>query len=208
MKHFFEPYEKIIQDFSKDLINGGDGSELTMHIRTKIEAVCVDSASNETNSAVVMRNSGLTPNLKVIIRDRAHASRRLLSRPWKVDPFLNEIAETVVMNSTSFGQRIQHSHDLREMYATNVQNYVSNPFKKSQGLGAAKHRYESWAKPFAMVVMTVPAVIRTAEEISIIRTGKAEGNDADHFLQFLNAHSKCYYPTNQLFLKICIHFYF
>jgi hypothetical protein len=146
----------------------------------------VDSASNETKSALVMRNCGLTPNLKVIIRDRAHASRRLLSRPWKADPFLNEIAETVVMNNTSICQRIQHSHDLREMYATNVQNYVSNPFKKSQGLGAAKHRYESWAKPFAMVAMTFPALIRTAEEISVIRVGKAEGNDADNFFEYLN----------------------
>ena len=112
--------EKIIQDFSKYFIIGGDGLQLTMHIRTKIEVVCVDSASNETKSALVMRNSGLTPNLRLIIRDRAHASRRLLSRPWKADPFLNEIAETVVMSSTSICKRVQHSHDLREMYATNV----------------------------------------------------------------------------------------
>ena len=187
-----EATEKIIQEFSKPhnkLCSDAEreASQLAMHIRSKIEAVCVDSASNETKSALLMRSSGLTPNLKVIIRDRAHASRRLLSRPWKADPFLNEIAETVVMNSSSICQRIQHSHDLRAMYAANVQQYVPGAFKNSKGLGAAKHRYESWAKPFAMVVMTLPALIRTAEEISFIRVGKQEGKDADDFLNFLNA---------------------
>ena len=73
------------------------------------------------------------------------------------------------------------------MYAKNVQSYVDGPFKNSKGLGAAKHRYESWAKPFAMVVMTLPALIRTAEEISLVRAGKPEGKDADRFLKFLNA---------------------
>jgi hypothetical protein len=91
------------------------------------------------------------------------------------------------MDSNSICQRIQHSHDLRDMYAENVQSYVDGPFKNSKGLGAAKHRYESWAKPFAMVVMTLPAMIRTAEEISLVRAGKPEGNDADRFLKFLNA---------------------
>ena len=38
-----------------------------------------------------------------------------------------------------------------------------------------------------MVVMTLPAMIRTAEEISRVRAGKPEGNDADRFLKFLNA---------------------
>ena len=187
-----EATQKIIEEFSlphKKLCSDAErqAAELTMHIRSKIEAVCVDSASNEIKSAGLMRTSGVAPNLKVIIRDRAHASRRLLSRPWKADPFLNEIAETVVMNRSSICQRVQHSHDLREMYAKNVQSYVDGPFKNSKGLGAAKHRYESWAKPFAMVVMTLPALIRTAEEISLVRAGKQEGKDADKFLKFLNA---------------------
>ena len=74
-----------------------------------------------------MRTSGLASDLKVSVRDRAPASRRLLSRPWKADPFLNEIAETVIMDSNSIFQRIQHSHDLRDMYAENVQSYVDGP---------------------------------------------------------------------------------
>jgi hypothetical protein len=70
--------------------------KLLKHIREKVEAVCVDSASNETKAAAAMRNASadaeaVTPNLKVIIRDRAHASRRLLSRPWKADKFLCEL---------------------------------------------------------------------------------------------------------------------
>ena len=38
-----------------------------------------------------------------------------------------------------------------------------------------------------MVVMTLPALIRTAEESSFIRVGKQEGKGADDFLNFVNA---------------------
>jgi hypothetical protein len=79
-------------------------TELAKHLRLCCEAVCVDSASNETKSGRLMAtepsDNPVAPNLKCIIRDRAHASRRLISRPWKADPVLWELAETLVIRAT------------------------------------------------------------------------------------------------------------
>ena len=76
----------------KQLVGAREGKRmqtaLANHIRSKFEAVCVDSAGNETKSARLMKNptdptkAPVAPNLKAIIRDRAHASRRMTSRPW------------------------------------------------------------------------------------------------------------------------------
>ncbi len=76
----FTKQRKVVQDFC-----GGEGS-LVCHILEKLEAVYMDAASNETESARLLKqpaNGGppLAPNLKAIIRDKAHASRRIISRP-------------------------------------------------------------------------------------------------------------------------------
>ena len=67
------------------------------HIRQKIRAICVDSASDELLSCEMMRsatlmgpNVALCPKLSMVLRDKAHASRRITSRPWIADPYLNE----------------------------------------------------------------------------------------------------------------------
>lgn len=145
----------------------------------------MDSAANELKAARLMMQS-IAPNLKAVIRDRAHAARRILSRPWKSDPFMKSLAHTFIMDRHSICQRIQHSPEFRALFADNVAKYVDGPFRHTTGLGAAKHRYESWAKPYGMMIMTLPALVRTAEDISLKRAGKQEARDADAFLDALD----------------------
>ena len=176
---------RIIQQFC-----GADNIALVERLCSRIEAICVDSASNETKSARLMRRLGpgdrtpLAPNLKAIIRDRAHASRRIISRPWKADPDLHDIAEKVVMSHSSIIQRIHHSTTFSKWYAGNLKAHCAGPFEGSTSLGAAKHRYETWSRPFGQAVMTIGALIRTAEQIIIERSG-AEARDAQSFLVYL-----------------------
>ena len=186
-----EATSQIIDDFCRPLLAlpGGKALKpdaLADRIKSKLEGVCVDSASNELKASRFMVED-VAPNLKVIVRDHAHASRRLLSRPWHADPDLDRIATTLVMGKHSICQRIQHSPDFKSIYSRYIEKEVEGPFRRTTGLGAAKHRFESWSKPFGMVVMTLTALIRTAEEISIKRQGNDEGHDADAFLDFLNA---------------------
>ena len=86
----------------KGNLNGGGGEvdqTLFDALRHKVEMLSVDSASNETLAANIMRRPEqrradeevLTPNLKVLVRDKAHGMRRRRtdmcqtnpsSRPW------------------------------------------------------------------------------------------------------------------------------
>lgn len=180
---------EIIDEFCTPLVAlpGGTALEpkaLAARIKSKLEAVCVDSAANELKASRLMMKS-IAPNLKVIVRDHAHASRRLLSRPWHADEHLDMIAKTLVMGRHSICQRIQNSPEFRTIYGNHIKHVVQGPFRKTVGLGAAKHRFESWSKPFGMVVMTLKALIRTAEDISITRQGNEEAQDAEDFLDFL-----------------------
>ena len=63
--------------------------------RISIRAICVDSAADEILSCEMMRSATLmgsadafTPNLSVLLRDKAHASKRITSSPWTADPYL------------------------------------------------------------------------------------------------------------------------
>jgi hypothetical protein len=173
-----EATRDLIHEFCTPLGDVAPDLEMVNRMCSKVEAICVDSAANELKASRIMIDS-FAPNLKAVIRDRAHAARRILSRPWKADPFLYSLAQTFIMDRRSICQRIQHSTDFRALFARNVKNHVYGPFRNTLGLGAAKHRFESWTKPFGMLIMTLPALVRTAEEISIRRAGQEEGRDAD-----------------------------
>ncbi len=176
---------EMIETFCTPLGSQTADTALSQHVRSKIEAVCVDSASNELKASRLMASPDMAPNLKARIRDRPHALRRILSRPWKADSNLQSLASTFVMDRNSICQRIQHSKEFHRLFTDNVQTHVEGPFRRTAGLGAAKHRFESWTKPFGMMIMTLPALVRTVEQISMKRPGTQEGRDADAFLDAL-----------------------
>ena len=115
-------------------------------VKSKIEAICVDSASNETKSATLMKYPAnpsqppLAPNLKAILRDRAHASRRMTCRPWKCDKYLTSVCNTIIMSKSSIVQRIQHSVHLQRRFKHNVHTLETCQIKAVTCLKAARHR--------------------------------------------------------------------
>ena len=170
---------ELLDHFAK-----GD-AKLMEHMRNILEAVCVDAASAETTSARLMmthpRGNPVAPNLKAVIRDRAHASRRMISRPWQADEKVNEVTQELIMGNTSIVQRIYHSKLFTEWYKRYVQQSPRIEVRTGD-LGAAKHRYESWAKPMAQFILTFPAIIAVAQDISVTRVGNQEAKDAYQFL--------------------------
>ncbi len=180
-----------ITDTSAELVdNFCDGKrELGAHFRSIMEAVCVDAAANETKSARLMQrlpaDQPLAPNLKALLRDRAHASRRLISRPWAADENVKALTDEVVMGRHSLIQRIHHSTMFTAWYKRNTRD-ANGVLVATSKLGAAKHRFESRARPLAQFILTLPAIIKTAEEIVVLRVGE-EAHDAAKFLKTLTA---------------------
>ena len=98
----------LLRGFCTPLADKEPDQPLLEHVANKIEAVCVDSASNELKAGRLMKET-FAPNMKAVIRDRAHATRRLLSRPWVAEPELEDVAHVFVMGRHSLCQRIHHS---------------------------------------------------------------------------------------------------
>ena len=76
---------------------------LVQHIRECVLSTTIDAAGNEVaavqDSAAPLEvhcqhlaeGETLFPNHKLIVRDRAHGTRRVLERPWRADPFLDAV---------------------------------------------------------------------------------------------------------------------
>lgn len=163
---------------------------LFQKMREGVRFVAVDSASDELASARLMCMGGeaLCPNIELTLRDKAHASRRCLARPWQADTYINDLLLFFVRHKNCLVQKLSHSPDLREMFTRNVTMMKGRLQRKSGcmvALHAAKHRFESYAGPLAMLVVNLPAFIFTAREIVIRRQGP-EVACAQAFLEHVN----------------------
>ena len=133
-------------------------------------------------------SAAMFPNLKVVGKDKPHGARRITSRTWKCDPYLHKIAENVVMARHSIAQLLQHSDVLRARYGKHVRDLQDNPvwLSKMSTLSAAKHRFDSWTKPFSRICPTFDAVVASAQEMHEERRNDAVGRRAKEFLKFVD----------------------
>ena len=141
---------------------------LFQKLRQNIIVITVDSAGDECLASEMMRSSALsnthlraTPNLKFVVRDKAHASKRLVSRGWGVDPYLNKVMGMYARDRASIARTIQNSNIIRLKF----KQYIATSFKMvsrtASNMRAAKHRFESLQKPFGRTVLFCYPAIRT-----------------------------------------------
>ena len=143
--------------------------QLLNHLRRSVTTITVDAAGDEVLSCEMMRSSVLsamqkraTPNLKYVIRDKTHGSRRLISRGWGADEFLSDVTKLFCRGRKSIARIIQNSHVVRLRF----QVYCKTSFRLVKSvvvnMRAAPHRYESMQKPFGRSVIYIHGCIRTA----------------------------------------------
>ena len=95
---------------------------LLSHLRISALGIAVDSATDETLCAEMMRTAtlagaqaALTPNLKHVIREKAHGTRRLLSRPWSVDALIKDVIMMFCRSRGSVARLIHNSREIRRV---------------------------------------------------------------------------------------------
>jgi len=117
-----------------------------------------------------------------------HSFPRITSRTWKCDPYLARLANEVVMRNDSIVQLIHNSDVLRVHYSRNVRALQHNPIWNAQARSfpAAKHRFDTWSKPFATLCLTFDAVVATAQQVHEERRYEASGRHAKAFLSLLD----------------------
>ena len=174
-----------------------------LHICSIVEVFNADAAADEQLAGTVLAGGRapaapgdggrapllhIFPRLKVISKDKPHGARRITSRTWKCDPYLGRLADEVIMGKTSICQLVQHSDVLRARYAKHVRNLQHNPTwaARADSFWGAKHRFDTWQKPFSKLVLTFPAVLATAQEMHEERRTEAAGRHAKAFLNLLD----------------------
>ncbi len=92
------------------------------------------------------------------------------------------------MSKYSIAQMLQHSEVMRSRYSKHVRELQDNPLwlSKMSTLSAAKHRFDSWTKPFSRVCLTFDAVVSTAQEMHEERRNEAMGRHAKEFLKMVD----------------------
>jgi hypothetical protein len=184
------------------------------HIKTVIEVFVADAAGNEQVAGRELQRSSSTtiptlPNLHLVLRDKAHAARRVTSRPWKADAYNQNVAFEFVWKRHSITNLIQHSHIFKSWFVTNelaVQRRLIQEAQRVQAVQAiqgnqsidgvpilttvfkdlqlAKQLFDSTQKPMGRFCLSFEALVLTAAQIATRRAGKPEGKAAATFLHF------------------------
>jgi hypothetical protein len=142
----------------------------TFHsLRHKVKVVTVDAAADEVLSVEMMRSAKLsgearrlTPNCKFLNRDKTHGSRRLISRGWGADKYLNENVTMFARGRGSIARIIQNSPAIRTKFNGFCNTTFRGVLATVKNMKAAKHRYESMQKPFGRTVLFAHGCVKTA----------------------------------------------
>ena len=153
-----------------------------------MEVVTTDAAANEIlathitagkRSPKIEQNDAqqpLMPNIKLVGRDQAHAFRRLMTRPYKCDPYLDETLGMLVDDRDSMAQKIHNSFVLKKIFQEEIeaQNEASWNLQV-KNLRAAKHRFESLVTPLGRQLLCLPAFLKACQRIAANRSA-ADGS--------------------------------
>lgn len=179
--------KQALRDFCTSPFKGGFDEGTFKHIIKHIEVLDMDAASDEQCSAREIKKDLLT-GVKAIMKDKAHGSRRVLSRPWAVIPDLAEVWGTFVGDKSSVVRMIQKSDVLSAKFQEHCAAIVQSPVSSGRikNLAFKKQRFDSVAKPLGRGIIWLEAIIATAIWASIHRRGEEDHTNAESFLCWVN----------------------
>ena len=147
-------------------------------IRERTTILVTDAASAEQLASNVLRGkrpSALTgecqkelPHVKIVGRDIAHASTRLLKRPFQKHDELEAVMEEFISGKDSFAQKVQHS----ALYAKWWKEILERDGREGgtgASMAAAKHRFGSYAQPLSRVSKNMRCMLTLLHKIALLR---------------------------------------
>ena len=127
-------------------------------------------------------------NLRVRQFDKAHAVKRVLSRAWPSDAYLNSIIQELILGKDAVVQQIRWSPVFRARFQGAVNSSTSGACKRIKDLAAAKHRFTSLNLPLRRASVFIVPLIRTVQLIADTR--REDGQAARDWLRNLTE-EKC-----------------
>ena len=118
------------------------------------------------------------PNLRVVGREKAHASRRVLSRPQSADLYLTEVCNRFIWNYDSVASTIEHNSTVTDMWRGAPRNDPAA--SQIEKLKFRRHRFDSQAEPMTRIVLAFDAVLQTLAAVSHARKTEDIGKTRQH----------------------------
>ena len=157
---------------------------LLQHLRKSVTIIVTDAASSEQLATDLQRGrrefadesgQATMTNVKLVGRDAAHASTRLLKRPFQACAELKCIMQEWCHGSDSFAQKVQHSPVLAQWWAAAVESPCSEEcdFGNLTSLAAAKHRFSSYLNPLSRICKNMQAVFKVCSRLQAMRGSEA-----------------------------------
>jgi hypothetical protein len=153
---------------------------LTDDFWAKVELFDADGAQDEQLVGKILGGASRDPsgkhvqavacNLRVQLRDRTHASTRVLKLPWLCDQYWSETFTWF----TDLARLIRNSSDLSSRFKVAVSRQRAQPFKSGRlvDLSFAKQRMSSTQRPLSRGVLFMDALISVCNEIVQTRTAE------------------------------------
>ena len=161
---------------------------LMKHVCSIVTWWYTDAAAEELSAGEIFMSSTaartLFPNLKICGREKAHASRRVLERPQKAEPYLDDVAAHVLWNYNSIASLLQHMPVCSNVFQAGSRE--NEDAAAIRHLRFRRHRFDSQAEPLARIVLAFDAVLKAASVISHARKQDDAGKSAALFLEWLD----------------------
>ena len=124
----------------------------------------------------------MLPNLQHVFRDRAHASRRLTSRPWNADEKLKEVMQYMGLGPRSMARLINDSMEIKCIFGEHC-GACDSAIET-----AIFHRFESHAQPLGRTCLFFHACVKTALHLTKARTDVSAKKAKDWLLWISEEH--------------------
>lgn len=156
--------------------------------RQKTEVFVADNAGDEQKAGELLRHkrgedgASFLPSLRLGLRDAAHASRRIIKRPFEADPTLAEIMQSVFFGKHSIVAAVENSILLKNRFEHHCSKFAKLPSIRS--LSLAKQRFDSTQKPIRRLCLYLVPFLLTVIELSREKKNDENGQRASAFLAY------------------------
>ena len=170
---------KILAEFA------GYDSEMMQMIQDKVVLLNADAAADEQLAMRLMAaGSGLFQNAVACTRDRTHAARRILKRPFAAVPEIWDVFNSLVWNNAAMPTTIQSSDVLRNVFNKYIKLSESElDGSRIKSLSLRKQRFDSHQKVTGRLILWLRATVMTAVYASVHRRTERDGQRAMEFLR-------------------------
>ncbi|CAL1159375.1 unnamed protein product [Cladocopium goreaui] len=177
--------ESLVQGTRAILSQFVEGDEDQMAaLQQKVILLNMDAAADEQLAGRLMAcNDGLFPGVKQVCRDRAHAARRVISRPFKASAEIWDVFQALIWGNASMPATIQSSDVLRKVFNQYVKDMGGD---RVQSMSLCKQRFDSHQKATGRLILWLRPTIKTAIYATVYRRNDRDGERAAFFLRSLS----------------------